>query len=69
MDLEPCNMCTFSGLNFLPSKILLSSTPTIGQALISSLSIFFLNFGLASQGKHIVFKFIAEYSSLRDFGP
>jgi hypothetical protein len=26
-------------------------------------------FGLASQGKDIVFRFIVEYSSLRDFGP
>jgi hypothetical protein len=25
--------------------------------------------GLASQGKDIVFRFIIEYSSLRDFGP
>ncbi len=25
--------------------------------------------GLAYQGKHIVFRFIMEYSSLRDFGP
>ncbi len=25
--------------------------------------------GLAYQGKHIVFKFIIEYNSLRDFGP
>jgi hypothetical protein len=62
-------MCTFSGLNLVPSKMLLTSTPTIGHALVSSRSIFFLNFGLAYQGKHIVFKFITEYSSLRDFGP
>jgi hypothetical protein len=26
-------------------------------------------FGLAYQGKDIVFRFIIEYSSLRDFGP
>jgi hypothetical protein len=25
--------------------------------------------GLAHQGKEIVFRFIIEYSSLRDFGP
>jgi hypothetical protein len=25
--------------------------------------------GLAYQGKHIVFRFIIEYSSLTDFGP
>jgi hypothetical protein len=25
--------------------------------------------GLAYQGNHIVFRFIIEYSSLRDFGP
>jgi hypothetical protein len=28
-----------------------------------------LLFGLAYQGKDIVFRFIIEYSSLRDFGP
>ncbi len=69
MDLEPWNMCIFSGLNLLPSKMPLESTPTIGHALSSSLSIFFLMFGFAYQGKHIVFKIITEYSSLRDFGP
>jgi hypothetical protein len=26
-------------------------------------------FGLAYQGKYIVFRFIIEYSSLKDFGP
>jgi hypothetical protein len=31
--------------------------------------IYMLFVGLAYQGKDIVFKFIIEYSSLRDFGP
>jgi hypothetical protein len=26
-------------------------------------------FGVAYQGKYIVFRFIIEYSNLRDFGP
>jgi hypothetical protein len=30
---------------------------------------FFFVVGLAYQGKDIVFTFIIEYSSLRDFGP
>jgi hypothetical protein len=30
---------------------------------------FFFVFGLAYQGNDIVFRFIIEYSSLRDFGP
>ncbi len=32
-------------------------------------SIVLLFIGLADQGKDIVFRFIIEYSSLRDFGP
>jgi hypothetical protein len=32
-------------------------------------SLFLIVFGLAYQGKDIVFRFIIEYSSLRDFGP
>jgi hypothetical protein len=30
---------------------------------------FFFFWGIAYQGKDIVFKFIIEYTSLRDFGP
>jgi hypothetical protein len=30
---------------------------------------YFFVFGLAYQGKDIMFRFIIEYSSLRDFGP
>jgi len=36
---------------------------------ISALSFSFVVVGLAYQGKDIVFRFIIEYSSLRDFGP
>jgi hypothetical protein len=32
-------------------------------------TIFKMSIGLAYQGKDIVFRFIIEYSSLRDFGP
>ncbi len=31
--------------------------------------IFKMSIGLAYQGKDIVFRFIIEYSSLKDFGP
>jgi len=33
------------------------------------LVVVYLFIGLAYQGKDIVFKFIIEYTSLRDFGP
>jgi hypothetical protein len=36
---------------------------------ISKSSHTYFVFGLAYQGEDIVFKFIIEYSSLRDFGP
>jgi hypothetical protein len=41
------------------------------QGCVSKRFSFFLGtfFGLAYQGKDIVFRFIIEYSSLRDFGP
>ncbi len=42
-------------------KLCLSTSPT-NKPIISF-------FGLAYQGKDIVFRFIIEYSSLRDFGP
>jgi hypothetical protein len=37
------------------------------MGFLGSSSIIFI--GLAYQGKDIVFRFITEYSSLRDFGP
>jgi hypothetical protein len=41
--------------------------PTISTLLTSVCLLLFV--GIAYQGKDIVFRFIIEYSSLRDFGP
>ncbi len=42
---------------------------TMNPALSLHVQLLLLVFGLAYQGKDIVFRFITEYSSLRDFGP
>jgi len=39
------------------------------RMLIINQITFFDFFGLAYQGKDIVFRFVIEYNSLRDFGP
>jgi hypothetical protein len=41
----------------------------VGSSLNSFLHCPSVFIGLAYQGKDIVFRFIVEYSSLRDFGP
>jgi hypothetical protein len=40
-----------------------------GSEMQLSFSLQYFFVGLAYQGKDIVFRFIIEYSSLRDFGP
>jgi hypothetical protein len=42
--------------------------PTI-STLLTSVCLLLFVVGIAYQGKDIVFRFIIEYSSLRDFGP
>jgi hypothetical protein len=42
----------------------------VGRGIIwENIIIIILFIGLAYQGKNIVFRFVIEYSSLRDFGP
>jgi F0F1-type ATP synthase assembly protein I len=51
---------------YLKSSLLIESSIVGGVRCSSRLPHFV---GLAYQGKDIVFRFIIEYSSLRDFGP
>jgi hypothetical protein len=41
----------------------------VGRGIIWENIIIILFIGLAYQGKNIVFRFVIEYNSLRDFGP